>query len=326
MKKALVILTVFAIAFAYSTLAMAAGTPDVHMNVRFIHSDQTLAQGGGTTNRMQLHVVELKASQEVENVGGSLIYRFNSAADYPVNANVYIKSGAHKLTGGLQFVPFGIYNWNNLYNPLLDIPGQMGQIWDFDWGLVYSYDAKPVLLKAGWFDNGASDGFTIGEQAESDTLVLRLGYDIVSSWNVGVSFLNGESNSVKTTKYGVDTTWGITPALSMNGQVISYQDGYSIAQAALGDGYYGHMQLKYDITNVPAPLNGVSLVTQFSFDKAIHTLAGAEATELHKNFQQQISIKVAENLTIFWQFIQDIGDVANTSDKDHLLAVKYDLF
>lgn len=331
MKKALVILTVLAVSLAYSTLAMAAGTPDVHMNVRFMHN----TNGSTENNRWSLHVVELTASQEIENIGANLIYRLNDAGatgDYPVNANVYIKSGPHKLTAGLQFVPFALYKFNNLYMPLVDIPGQMGQCWDFDWGFVYSYDAKPILINAGWMDNGA-EIMTAGEQAESNTIVGRFGYDILSTWNIGVSYLN-EAGTGDRTKYAVDTTWEVVPNLTTNAQYVVYEDHYSVADAALvanNSGKYGSLQLKYDILKVPAPIDGVSLVAQYSFDDSDTVVAPSLTGNKVQNFQEEIIVNVAENLTIFWQFVQEKRNDPNgvggiPVNKYHYLAVKYNLF
>ena len=335
MKKVLgiAIAAVFVMAFAIS--AYAQDLPNVHMNIRFWHTDNCASVAGGTdcsTSRWSLHAVEISADQEVDNIGGSLIYRIDDeggsgnpafdnadAISYPVEMKVYIKGGPHKLALGLQGVPFGIYKWNNLYHPLLDVPGQMGQLWDRDWGLLYTYNEKPVLLDIGYFDNA---GETTGnEGGEKNTFTIRLGYDILPNWNLGVSYLDGDSTATvdgDTKKWAVDTTWGIVPNLALNAQYVDYDDTMSYASGAADDGDYGAVQLKYDIVKVPAPLNKISLVGQYSWDDP-------KNGEKDKQYQEEIVLQAGKNLSIFWQNVQD-KQAGRNAIKYHYLAVKYNLF
>ncbi|HOX29206.1 MAG TPA: hypothetical protein PLQ76_08650, partial [bacterium] len=170
----------------------AAEDIPVHMNVRFWNRDDKTQEA-----RWSLHAVEITAAKEEQNIGGLVTYRIAdqlgvnglnaNSTSFPVEAKVYIKGGAHKLTTGLMFVPFAIYKWNNLYIPTLDVPGKRGHIWDADWGMLYTYDAKPILLDIGYFDNAGEK--MSNEQTEKNTITARLGYDAFSNWNIGASFL-----------------------------------------------------------------------------------------------------------------------------------------
>lgn len=320
MKKVLAIFATFVMAFAFSATVFAAGHPenldmdDFHMNVRFWNTDN----GTQGENRWSLHVVEFSADQQVGDFGGSLKYRIqdeigtgglsNTAQSYPVHALVYYNTGPHKFSLGLQAVPFGIYKWNNLYHPLLDMPGRMGQIWDHDWGLLYTYNQKPVLLNVGYFDN-SGEAYSVGEGSEKNTITLRLGYDILANWNLGLSYLDGDTTNgtTKYRKWAIDTTWGIVPNLALNAQYVDYRDHGSYANTvngigALGtdDGKYGAIQLKWDIVKVPAPIDGLSFVLQASGDNPKAT--GASTV---KQYQEEIILKMAKNLAFFWQNVQE---------------------
>lgn len=342
MKKVLGILGSFAIAFAFSATVLANDPADMdfHMNVRFMQTDN------GTTgeSRWGLHCVEMSAAKEVDNIGGALTYRITDTAgtlaglananmrSYPVEAKVYYKFGAaSKVTVGLQLVPFAIYNWNNLYLPFADIPGQNGLIWDADWGFLYTYSAKPLLIDVGWWDNAGEIGIGTGESAEKNTISARVGYDLLSNLNVGASFMEGDLdlvgaipadlfNEVKTDRsmWALDATWGIVPNLTAEAEYVDYD--LSNDEGMGVDGKIGLLQLKYDIVNVPSPLNKISLVGQYSMDDP----NGGNKTT---NYQEQISVQAGKNLSIFWQNVQQktTGGVPATV-KYHVLAFKYDLF
>lgn len=329
MKKVLSI--AFAAAFALSAVtAFAQTAPDFHMNTRFWHTDN----GSQPEGRWSLHVVEFSAQAEVDNVGGMVLYRigdeigggFNGTAQsYPVETKVWIKGGAHKLTLGLQPVPFGIYKWNSLYHPLIDIPGRMGQIWDHDWGYLYTYDAAPVKLDIGYFDN-SGELYSSKEGAEKNTFTLRLGYDILPVWNLGISYLDGDSTQYDPTdggsKWAIDTTWKIIPNLCMNAQYVSYKDMKSVANPLVDDGDYGALQFKYDVNKVPAPLNKMSFVLQYSWDN--NDLDGLDkATQ----FQEELWLQLGKNLHLFWQNVQEKDFPGTTeTNKYEYFSVKYNLF
>lgn len=311
----------------------ADGAPELHMNVRF----QALTDNNtGTTiqpaeNRISLHAVEITASQEVDNIGGYLQYRIAdqtysapagkaASESYPVEAKAYWKSGAFKVTGGLQFVPFGIYKWNNLYNPFLDIPGQMGQIWDADWGILGTYDAKPLLIDLGYWKGAGEKLSGRAETAEKNTMTGRIGYNFLSNLNAGFSYLNGKVDAnadcvALTTRkeWALDTTWGIIPNLQLNAQYVDYD--LNDKEVAASKGNYGAIQMKYDINKVPAPLNRITPVLQYSWDDekdAVKT----------KNYQEELWVKAGKNLDVFFQFSQTKVPGVDT-DKKGVIAVKY---
>lgn len=342
MKKTFVIISVFALALTFSTFAKAADD-NFHMNVRFMQTDAQDTNlnpvRGAPEARMSLHVVELKAATEVDNIGGAVIYRLNderaevtndSSQSYPVNAYVYVKGGPHKFTAGLQFVPFAIYKWNNLYNPFLDLPGQQGLIWDFDWGYLYTYDEKPVKLDIGYWDN---EGGNFMENAEKNTITLRLGYDILSNWNLGVSYMDGnedlDGDSTALTDrsaWAIDTTWKPLSNLQIQAEYVDYdKDDEETGVGNDMDGDLGLLQVKYDIVKVPAPLNKISLVVQYSWlDQSVGNLSLGKT----KNYQEEIWLQVAKNCHIFWQNRQEKypSDWGQDTAKDHVLAIKYNLF
>lgn len=348
MKKVLGILGSFAIAFAFSATVFANDPADMdfHMNVRFM---QSTPSGAGTDvqageSRWGLHCVELSAAKEVDNIGGILTYRIADTSgtgvitglantqSYPVEAKVYYKFGvASKITAGLQLVPFAIYNWNNLYDPFADIPGQNGLIWDADWGFLYTYNAKPLLIDVGWWDNAGEIGLGNGESPEKNTVTARVGYDLLSNLNAGASYMEGDmdlatlADDVRTdrTMWALDTTWGIVPNLTAEAEYVKYDLSADEVVGGI-DGNLGLIQLKYDIVQVPAPFNKVSLVGQYSMDDP----NGGNKTT---NYQEQISVQAGKNLSIFWQNVQQnvqqktAGGVPATV-KYHVLAFKYDLF
>jgi len=276
---------------------------------------------------------------------------------YPVEAKAWIKEGANKLTLGYQFVPFGIYKWNNLYNPFLDVPGQIGRIWDADWGALYTYDAKPLNLNIGYFDNSGEQfgtrkvytetaGVTTlaqtmrRENAEKNTFAARLGYDILSNLNVGVSYMNGYTDEdldilslaqTKNKSWAIDSTWGIVPNLQFEAEFAGFkQDSPAVEEGTDSDGNYGLAQLKYDILKVPAPLDKISLVLEYSWLKNDDDTVTPTDSFKIKNYQEEISFKVSKNLDIFFQNVQqkysDSLLPAGTSfvtDKFNYLAVKY---
>lgn len=341
MKTVLGILVSFAIAFAFSATVFANDPADMdfHMNVRFAQTDN------GTTgeSRWGLDCVELSAAKEVDNIGGSLTYRIADTSgtlavyngitqSYPVEAKVYYKFGAaSKVTAGLQLVPFAIYNWNNLYNPFLDIPGQNGLIWDADWGFLYTYSAKPLLIDVGWWDNAGEIGIGTNESPEKNTASARVGYDLLSNLNVGASFMEGDVdlvgvipadlfNEVKTerTLWALDTTWGIVPNLTAEAEYVNYD--LSADEGGAVDGDIGLIQLKYDIVQVPSPLNKISLVGQYSWNDP--NLTGVAKTT---NYQEEIWVQAGKNLSVLWQNVQE-KIAGGNAVKSHVLAFKYDLF
>jgi len=236
MKKGIIpIIATFVMGIALPVLA-ADSAPVLNMNVRFMQSDM----GTVAENRMSLHTVEISASQQVGDIGGSVLYRIadssgvtgtTAAKSFPVEAKAFYQTGSHKFTMGEQFVPFGIYKWNNLYYPYGDMPGQMGQIWDSDWGYLYTYNAKPVLIDLGYWNNAGEQQLYPGqlgaagtrrETAEKNTFTGRVGYDILSNLNLGASYMDGKvdmdgDNFALTTRkqWAVDTTWGIVPNLQL---------------------------------------------------------------------------------------------------------------
>ncbi|HOC91318.1 MAG TPA: hypothetical protein PKH33_02995 [bacterium] len=348
MKKSLVITSVLAMAMAFSTIAKAEA--DFHMNSRFWYTDK---DGTSGENRMGLHVVEFSAAAEVDNIGGNLTYRIadtvNAAGgaantqSYPVETKAYIKFGEqknHKITAGLQFVPFAIYKWNNLYHPFLDKPGQMGAIWDADWGALYTYNAKPILLDLGYWQNGgermnryvtedAASTFVniYTEDAEKNTITARLGYDVLSNLNLGASYMTGKIDQIagddlytKRNLWALDGTWKALSNLQLSGEYVDFD--MNDKEAAEAEGDFGLLQVKYDINKVPAPLNMVSFVLQYSW-------LDVDGMDKLKNYQEQIWVKAGKNLDIFWQNVQD-EQIDNAGDKYkekfHYIAFKYSLF
>lgn len=330
MKKSLVITSVLAMALAFSTIAKAEA--DFHMNSRFLWTDnQSEAE-----NRMGLHVVEFTAAAEVDNIGGSLIYRLGDTKNaagtgaattqsYPVETKAYIKFGEqknHKIAAGLQFVPFAIYKWNSLYNPFLDKPGQLGMIWDSDWGVLYTYNAKPILLDLGYWQN-AGERHVAMETPEKNTITARLGYDVLSNLNLGASFMVGKSDEdadtfadTKRTLWALDGTWKTLSNLQLQGEYVDFD--MNDKEGAEADGDFGLLQVKYDINKVPAPLNMVSFVLQYSW-------LDAEGAAKEKNYQEEIWVKAGKNLDIFWQNVQEKVPGVDTN-KYSVIAFKYNLF
>ncbi len=328
MKKLIGLLAAtFAMGIALPVLA-ADSQPELNMNVRFMQTDI----GTQAENRMQLHVVEISAAQQIDNIGGSVLYRIGDSSNagigtpkesYPVEAKAFYQAGSFKFTGGLQFVPFAIYKWNNMYNPFLDIPGQNGQSWDSDWGYLLSYDSKPLLIDLGWWD-GAGEFIVAGrESAEKNTFTGRIGYDILSNLNLGFSYMNGKVDTdgdslalAKKKLWAVDTTWGIVPNLQLEAEYMDYDISSPAAiENADMDGNIGLIQLKYDIVKVPAPFNKISPVLQYSWNDP----KGGVKT---KNYQEELWIKAGKNLDIFWQNVQEKVPGTDT-DKGYVLAVKY---
>jgi hypothetical protein len=343
MKKVIsAIIATFVMGMALPILA-ADSAPELHMNVRFA---QNTYSGNGSTmtlpaeSRVGLHVVEISAAQEVDNFGGYVLYRLGDqngvgGANYPVEAKAYYKSGDFKVTEGLQFVPFGVYKWNNLYNPFLDIPGQAGFIWDSDWGTLVNYNAKPVNIDLGYW-MGAGTRFNTNallaagtapqlrnESAEKNTFTGRIGWDILKNLNAGASYLTGKSDQdfdgiALTSKkvWALDTTWGIVPNLQFEAEYAGYK--YGVQEVAADKGDLGLIQLKYDILKVPAPLNKITPVIEYSWLK--DKTSGFKIT----NYQEELWVKVAKNLDVFTQFMQEKYNVAGAkTDKRGVLAVKY---
>ncbi|MFA6447975.1 MAG: hypothetical protein WCX65_00765 [bacterium] len=332
MKKAISAIIATIVMGAALPVLAADSAPVLNMNVRFMATTDNNVTG--TTilpaeNRMSLHTVELTAKQEVDNIGGYLQYRIAdqsytaplgkaASESYPVEAKAYYTSGAFKVSGGLQFVPFGIYKWNNLYNPFLDIPGKMGQIWDADWGILGTYDAKPLLIDLGYWTNA---GETLGrETAEKNTYTGRIGYNFLSNLNAGFSYLNGKvdrnADAVALTtrkEWALDSTWGIIPNLQLSGQYVDYSLGDT--EIAKADGNYGAIQLKYDIVKVPSPLNRITPVLQYSWNDVKN---GVKT----KNYQEELWIKAGKNLDVFFQYAQEKVPTVDT-DKKGVIAVKY---
>jgi len=366
MRKALgLLIGTFVMGIALPIFA-ADNAPVLSMNVRFLNTDdRTQAE-----NRNSLHVLEITASQEVDNIGGLVTYRIgnqsseltgNMAAteqSYPVEVKAWIKSGAHKVTVGDQFVPFAIYKWNNLYSPFLDVPGQLGRIWDADWGMLYTYDAKPVKLDLGYWNNSGeqftrrnvygTDGATLlgtieRENAEKNTITARLGYDILSNLNAGISYMNGKEDidgicpagsaqtncaDSKIKQWAIDTTWGALSNLQLEAEYVDFDRTSGIDKENQNDdGNYGLLQAKYDITKVPAPLNKISFVLEYSWLKTTDNIPAVSSTMKVKNFNEEIWIKAGKNLDFFWQNMQQkYSDSANTqfgTDKCNYFAVKY---
>jgi len=330
MKKSLVITSVLAMAMAFSTIAKAEA--DFHMNSRFWYTDN----GSMGESRMGLHVVEFSAAAEVDNIGGNLTYRLAdskniagtgaaSAQSYPVEAKTYIKFGEqknHKITAGLQFVPFAIYKWNNLYHPFLDKPGQMGMIWDSDWGVLYTYNAKPILLDLGYWQN-SGERHVAAETAEKNTITARLGYDVLSNLNLGASYMTGKTDEVagddlytKRNLWGIDGTWKALSNLQLSGEYVDFD--MNDKEAAEAEGDIGFLQVKYDISKVPAPLNMLSFVLQYSW-------LDVDGMGKEKNYQEEIWLKAGKNLDIFWQNVQEKVPGVDTN-KYHYIAFKYSLF
>jgi hypothetical protein len=356
MKKAIsAIIAAFVLGVALPSLAADSG-PELHMNVRFM--DNTYSGNGPTMSqpaesRVQLHVIEVSAAQEVDNFGGYVLYRLGDQgvtpaasspkSNYPVEAKVYYKTGDFKVTEGLQFVPFGVYKWNNLYNPFLDIPGQAGFIWDTDWGTLVNFNSKPVNIDLGyWMGAGTryntdlqlTNGTTPQlrqESAEKNTFTGRIGWDILKNLNAGASYMTGKVDlgggvagaydgiALSTKKvWALDTTWGIVPNLQLEGEYAGYKYGNQEVAADKGD--LGLIQLKYDILKVPAPLNKISPVIEYSWLK--DKTSGTKIT----NYQEELWFKVAKNLDIFTQFMQEkYHNIAGKTetDKRGVLAVKY---
>jgi hypothetical protein len=350
MKKLFGLLTAtFVMGIALPVLA-ASSQPELHLNVRFLQTDDNTYNNSQAENRMQFHTVELTASQQVDNIGGSLYYRIADAVNsgfaanesYPVEAKVFYQSGAYKLTGGLQFVPFGIYQWNNLYVPFADIPGEKGHIWDSDWGYLFTYNSKPLLIDLGWWDDAGETQVvpgTIGrETPEKNTFTGRIGYDILSNLNLGLSYMNGSvdidpvnidippatyyiyDNSAQTKKkqWAVDTTWGIVPNLQAEAEYVDYSFKSALENVD-ADGNFGLVQLKYDILKVPSPLNKVSLVGQYSWGDESDKLTNTSSKT--KNYQEEIWFSAGKNLDIFWQNIQE--KVPGNTEKYYYLAFMY---
>ncbi|HOO55196.1 MAG TPA: hypothetical protein PLN69_00100 [bacterium] len=347
MKKVFTLIAVLAIAISFTTMAKAADDMDFHMNMRFWNTDN----GNQAENRWSLHTVEFSAAKEVENFGGFVKYRLSdqlgndassSNQSYLVGANVYYKSGMHKVTLGLQFVPFGIYEWNNLYHPCLDIPGAMGKIWDADWGVLYTFDDQRFKLDIGYWDNSGEAGLPGGvningtnmerEPDEKNTITLRAGYDILPIWNLGVSYLDGSADlddvagnlaDTESTMWAIDTT--VTPYknLFFEAEYVDYD--YDDGEGMENDGDFGLVQVRYDILKVPAPLDMIQLVGQYSW---LDPSFGGVGQGKIKNYQEQIRFKIAKNLNIFWQNVQEKYPSAwgQDTDKYHYFAVKYDLF
>jgi len=333
MKKAISAIIATIVMGAALPVLAADSAPVLNMNVRFMATTDNNVNG--TTilpaeNRMSLHVIELTAKQEVDNIGGYLQYRIAdqsyaapagkaASESYPVEAKAYYKSGAFKVAGGLQFVPFGIYKWNNLYNPFLDIPGKMGQTWDADWGVLGTYDAKPVLIDLGYWTN-AGELLGTRETAEKNTITGRIGYDILSNLNFGLSYLNGKVDKnadcvagTKKKEWALDSTWGIIPNLQVNGQYVDYSFGDT--EIAKVDGNFGSLQLKYDIVKVPSPLNKITPVLQYSWNDVKN---GAKT----KNYAEELWVKAGKNLDVFFQYSQEKTPNVDT-DKKGVIAVKY---
>jgi len=345
MKKIIsAIIATFVMGIALPSFA-ADSAPVLNMNVRF----QQIKDNSGIRNypvesRISLHAVEITASQEVDNIGGVLQYRFadqtfpstvkgndeSNPKNYPVEAKAYIKSGNFKLTGGLQFVPFGIYKWNNVYNPFLDIPGSKGMIWDSDWGVLGTYNAKPVLIDLGYWQGAgelfkSATGAYTREKAEKDTFTGRIGYDILSNLNAGFSYMTGKVDMLPATinaealtkkeMWAVDTTWGIVPNLQLEAEYVDYGFKAGTQLATKVDGNIGLVQLKYDILKVPGALNKISPVLQYSWDDIKDGIKT-------KNYQEELWFKAGKNLDVFLQFVQT--KVPNVDDaKCTVLAVKY---
>jgi hypothetical protein len=365
MKKVIsAIIATFVMGIALPIFA-AESVPELHMNFRFMQTtDNTGALNQPSESRIGLHTVEISAKQEVDNVGGYLLYRIadqsytngkQASESYPVEAKVYYTSGAYKVTAGLQFVPFGIYKWDNLYNPFLDIPGQKGQTWDSDWGLLGTYDAKPVTLDLGYW-KGAAERLGRQETSEKDILTARIGYDILKNLNGGISFMDGKVSKTtytvgafpvvadslcpgsltkdcaltKKRMYAVDGTWGIVPNLQGQLEYVNYKFSPSVQFVDAEKGNYGLMQLKYDIVRVPSPLNKISPVLQYSWDNdKVTPVGGVSKTFKTKNYGEELWAKAGKNLDIFLQFSQQkyssdvAGLAAPQTEKKSVLALKY---
>jgi hypothetical protein len=359
MKKAIsILIATFVMALAIPLLA-AETTPELHMNFRFVDNTYSGTQPSQVTaeNHMTLHVVEVSAAQEYDNIGGYILYRLGdqgvtSAASaprssYPVEAKVYYKTGGFKISEGLQFVPFGIYKWNNLYNPFLDIPGQAGMIWDSDWGTLVNYNAKPVNIDLGFWTNAGTTYNTNTqllakttpqirkESAEKDTFTGRIGVDILKNLNAGASYLDGKVDNnydgiaLATKKvWALDTTWGAVANLQLEAEYAGYKYGAEAANplavapagaaVAADKGDLGLIQLKYDITKVPGPLNKITPVIEYSW---LHDKTSGLKV---KNYQEELWIKAGKNLDFFPQFMQEKYNTPGAkTDKRGVLAFKY---
>jgi len=360
MKKVIsAIIATFVMGIALPIFA-ADSAPELHMNVRFMQvTDNTAPLTQPSESRIGLHTVEISAKQEVDNIGGYLLYRIadqsfqngkTASESYPVEAKAYYTSGDFKVTAGLQFVPFGIYKWNNMYNPFLDVPGAKGQTWDSDWGMLFSYTPKPVTIDLGYWKGAAERISSIRqESAEKDILTARVGWDILSNLNAGVSFMDGKvakstyvtaftipaAPTVALTKkrmYAIDGTWGIIPNLTGQLQYVNYKFSPNTIQFADTEkGDYGMLQVKYDIVKVPSPLNKISPVLQYSWDndKITPVATGVSSKFKTKNYQEELWVKAGKNLDVFLQFVQQkySSDVAGLqapqTEKKSVLAVKY---
>jgi len=338
MKKVIsAIIATFVMGIALPSFA-ADSAPVLNMNVRFMQSDA----GTVAENRMSLHTVEISASQQVGEIGGSVLYRIadsaslagvSTAKSYPVEAKAFYQSGAFKVTAGEQFVPFGFYKWNNLYNPFLDIPGQMGQIWDSDWGYLFTYNAKPVLIDLGYWNNAGELQTITGqlgalgnrrETAEKNTLTGRIGFDILSNLNLGASYMDGKVDmdgdlvALTTRKqWAIDTTWGIVPNLQAEAEYVNATFKSAANLENLDEkANYGLVQLKYDILKVPAPFNKISPIVQYSW-------LDPKGADKVTNWQEELYIKAGKNLGVFFQNVQQKVKGADTA-KSYVLAFKYD--
>jgi len=168
------------------------------------------------------------------------------------------------------------------------------------------------------------------ETAEKNTFTARIGYDVLPNLNFGASYLNGsvdadqigDCTAMSDSKmWALDSTWGIIPNLGLEAEYVDYNFDISADEGgpASSDGNMGLIQLKYDITKVPAPLNKLSFVTQYSWDNP----EGAANNE--KNVQEEVILQAGKNLSIFWQNVQDKFE-GQTTDKYYYLALKYNLF
>ncbi len=150
-----------------------------------------------------------------------------------------------------------------------------------------------------------------------------MGYDVLSNLNLGASYMTGKTDEVagddlytKRNLWGIDGTWKALSNLQLSGEYVDFD--MNDKEAAEAEGDIGFLQVKYDISKVPAPLNMLSFVLQYSW-------LDVDGMGKEKNYQEEIWLKAGKNLDIFWQNVQEKVPGVDTN-KYHYIAFKYSLF